>query len=93
MFPPQEGHNRTLIGKWWRGGKDDSNVLEFDVGIVNRQGNVDGLILVIVVIVINQRNRCGHRWLAMVKVVCKRQEIRHESLQMSVLAGADLLDL
>jgi hypothetical protein len=54
---------------------------------------VDGLILFIVVVVIERRNGRVRRRLALVEVVCERPEIRHESLQMSVLAGADLLDL
>ena len=54
-FPPQEGYNRTRKEKGWRGGKDNSNVLKFNIGVVNGQDNVDGLILVIVAITIDQR--------------------------------------
>ena len=92
IFPSQEGHNRTRIGKWRRGGADDGNVLEFDAGVVNRWDNVDGLILVIVIIIVNQCKGRVRRRLALVKVSCKRPETLHESLQMSVLAGADFLD-
>jgi len=53
---------------------------------------VDGLVLVIVVIVIERRKGRVRRRLALVEVVCERPGIRHESLQMSALAGADLLD-
>jgi hypothetical protein len=55
MFPPQEGYNRTRIEKGRRGGEDNGDVLEFDVGVGNRRDDVDGHILVIVVIVIDRR--------------------------------------
>ena len=72
----------------------DGDVLEFGVGVINRQDNVDGLVLVIVLIVINQCKGRVHRRLALVEVVCERPEFRHDILQSSVLvlAGADLLD-
>jgi hypothetical protein len=75
------------------GGEDDGDVLEFDVGVVDRQDDVDGLVLVIIVIVNERRKGCVRQRLALVEVICERPKIRHESLQTSVLAGADLLDL
>ena len=103
MFPPQEGYNRTCIEKGRRGGgggaeggrrggEDNGDVLKFNVGVGDRWDDVDGHILVIVVIVIDWRTGGMRRRLALVEVVCKRPEIPHESLQKSVLAGADLLD-
>jgi hypothetical protein len=89
-FPPQEGHDRTRIGKWQRGNEDEvDDVLEVDVGVVNRPDDVDGLVQVIVVIVVERRKGRVRRRLALVECICKRPEIR---LQGSVLAGADLLD-
>ncbi len=35
-IPPQEGYNYTCIGKWRRGGEDDGDVLEVNVGIINQ---------------------------------------------------------
>ena len=74
------------------GDKDNGDVREFDVGVVDPQDDVDGLILVVVIIIIDRRKRGARRRLALVKIVCERPEIHHESLQMSVMAGADLLD-
>ncbi len=72
---------------------DDGDVFEFNVGVIDRRGDGDGLVLLkIVVIVIERRKGRVRRRLALVEVVCGQPEIRHESLQMSVLAGADLLD-
>jgi len=89
-FPPQEGHDRTCIGKWRRGNEDEfDDVLEVDVGVVNRPDDVDGLVHVIVVIVVERRKGRVCRRLALVEFVCERMEIR---LQGSVLVGADLLD-
>ena len=52
---------------------------------------MDGLILVIVLIVINRCKGCVRSWLALVEVVYEQPEICHEGLQMSALAGAELL--
>jgi hypothetical protein len=59
---------------------------------VDQWDNVDGLILVIVIIVVNLRKGCVHRRLALVKVGCKQPEIHHESLQLSILVGAGFLN-
>ena len=56
-FPPQEGYKRTCIGKWRRGDEDDGNVLKFDVGVIDRQDNVNGLVLVIIIVVHHNRPR------------------------------------
>jgi hypothetical protein len=33
---PPPGYNHTRIGKWWRGGEDDGDVLEVNVGIADQ---------------------------------------------------------
>ena len=39
------------------GDKDNGDVREFDVGVVDPQDDVDGLILVVVIIIIDRRKR------------------------------------